>query len=85
MQSPGFCPQFFAGQECPDSGYNVLWLKNAQEDQMTVQPTENADKALQNIDFVAWQIKRVQKDLHAQDVNRIFNSRSRLRSHCHLN
>jgi hypothetical protein len=52
---------------------------------MTIQPTENADKALQNIDFVAWKIKRVQKTLHAQDVNRIFNSRSRLRSPCHLN
>lgn len=46
---------------------------------------KNTTNSLKNMDFLAWQINRAKKTQHRDDVNRIFNSRARLRSELHLN
>lgn len=47
--------------------------------------TENTVNTLKNIDFIAWQISRIKRSIHRDEVNRIFNGRTRLRSNNHVN
>ncbi|MBI2234258.1 MAG: hypothetical protein HYU57_04575 [Micavibrio aeruginosavorus] len=46
---------------------------------------KNTTNSLKNMDFLAWQINRIKASQRKEEVNRIFNSRARLRSELHLN
>jgi hypothetical protein len=40
---------------------------------------------LKKMDFLSWQVKQVKRAIHKDEVNRIFNGRTRLRSRLHVN
>lgn len=52
---------------------------------MAKQTQTTGSETLKNIDFLAWQVNRVKRSIHKDEVNRIFNGRTRLRSNNHLN
>lgn len=52
---------------------------------MQKQTGETTVNALKSIDFLTWQVSRVKRKIHKDEVNRIFNGRTRLRSTLHVN
>lgn len=52
---------------------------------MARQTQESQATPLKNMDFLAWQIDRAKRTIHKEEVNRIFNGRTRLRSNLHVN
>jgi hypothetical protein len=49
-------------------------------------PTPQSDaNTLKNMDFLTWQVKQVKRTIHKDEVNRLFNGRTRLRSKLHVN
>ena len=52
---------------------------------MNRQSSQSEANTLKNMDFLAWQVKQVKRAIHKDEVNRLFNGRTRLRSKLHVN